>query len=271
MLHIEETEDGVKLTIPVETTAPALMTKWTRLEQESEPVKDEASGEVNDENQIEDIDDWIPLATSVRRDDEIADGPIHTNNKNAVVRNPLTIELKCRRCETSGPEAGARAFLMGPAPLSIVLCHNRIDSERSEVEEILTHELIHLYDVQTLKLDLSDCETVAYSEVRAAREAECHRSAFVAADAAHRHERGQGLAAAISETLDRHVYKPYCVHNIALGATRNMFPNRGGACLNRVWETAFGDHRPFGRSTAASKRSDPPTGSSGTFHGPSGK
>ena len=92
-----------------------------------------------------------------------------------IIHNPLTIELHCRKCASKGPEAGARAFLMGPEPLSIVLCHNRINSDVDEIEEILTHELIHLYDVQTLQLDLTDCETVAYSEVRAAREAECSK------------------------------------------------------------------------------------------------
>ena len=260
------------MTIPVETTAPAQMTKWTQLEQPSPapPAEDEAAESADGGLEEDAMEDWIPLATSVRRDDDdddvIAGGPVATAADSPTVANPLTIELKCRRCETSGPEAGARAFLMGPEPLSIVLCHNRIDSDRSEVEEILTHELIHLYDVQTLKLDLSDCETVAYSEVRAAREAECHRSV---------REARRGLAATITGALDKHVYQPYCVRSIALGATRNMFPARGTACLNKVWETAYGDHRPFAaqrrRGTTTAVPTDEDDSSSGTFHGPSGK
>lgn len=279
-LKIEETEDGVKLTIPVETTSPALMKPWTHLPRPLREQEEERSAEEDD------LEDSIFLATSVRRDDdEIA------ASRTEPVTNPLTIELKCRKCETSGPEAGARAFLMGPEPLSIVLCHNRIDADRAEVEEILTHELVHLYDVQTMKLDLSDCETVAYSEVRAAREAECHRSvrdaAKQAAQASEEKE-ATGLAAVttqITDTLETRFYKPYCVKSIALGATQNMFPREGKSCLNKVWEKAYGDHRPFARFATPNGRNGehPPSmgsngqagnrrhESSGTIHGTSDK
>jgi hypothetical protein len=241
------------------------MKKWTELEQQEQTKRayepfdnDECEHECEHEHEYEAggggiLEDWIPLATSVRRDASATDAA-NDPHASAVVAHPLTIELKCRRCETSGPEAGARAFLMGPQPLSIVLCHNRIDSDRAEVEEILTHELVHLYDVQTLQLDLSDCETVAYSEVRAAREAECDRSvrdvaAAAAANSAASAASGsfRAVTTQISETLQNRVYKPYCVRNIALGATQNMFPREGKACLNKVWETAYGDHRPFAR------------------------
>lgn len=260
ILTIEETKDGVRLTIPVETTAPAFMKKWTQLEQQprGDVINERKSGHQGEQDDDEAggvLEDWIPLATSVRRDEDENSASSSSAVPVAAVADPLTIELTCRRCETFGPEAGARAFLMGPQPLSIVLCHNRIDSDKAEVEEILTHELIHLYDVQTLKLDLADCETVAYSEVRAAREAECDRSVRDAAAAKAASEASnasassgfQAVTTQISETLQKRVYKPYCVRNIALGATQNMFPREGKACLNKVWETAYGDHRPFAR------------------------
>ena len=38
------------------------------------------------------------------------------------------IDITCRTCSDFGPEANARAFVMGPTPLSIVICHNRIAS-----------------------------------------------------------------------------------------------------------------------------------------------
>ena len=41
-------------------------------------------------------------------------------------------------------EGGARAFVRGPEPLSIVLCSNRLSSQR-EVDEVLVHELVHIY------------------------------------------------------------------------------------------------------------------------------
>ena len=39
--------------------------------------------------------------------------------------------------------------------------------------EALTHELIHGYDYKLKRCDFSTCNGLAYSEVRAAREAEC--------------------------------------------------------------------------------------------------
>jgi hypothetical protein len=135
------------------------------------------------------------------------------------IADPLTIELKCRKCASSGPEGGARAFLMGPQPLSVVLCHNRIAATQSEVEEILTHELIHLFDVQTLRLDLQDCENLAYSEVRAAKAAECRDS--------------------------WKQLQPYCVKQKAISATNNLFPQEGRECIRRVFRHAFADNRPF--------------------------
>mmetsp|Transcript_13418 Transcript_13418/g.37763 ORF Transcript_13418/g.37763 Transcript_13418/m.37763 type:complete len:464 (-) Transcript_13418:499-1890(-) len=340
LLKIEETEDGVRLTIPVETTAPALMKRWTQLkqqdasygnvgeeeEQEEEQLVQKENGDYTHASHDELLDDFLPLATSVRSDSSSS-----SPSPSSAVNNPLTIELKCRRCETTGPEAGARAFLMGPEPLSIVLCHNRIHSDADEVEEILTHELIHLYDVQTLQLDLADCETVAYSEVRAAREAECARGVVeaareaAAATAANKSD-NQGQEAAstggsnnnnnnnskskskntsnhrwpppltgmqnaatnLKESISENVIRPYCVKGIALGATQNMFPIRGKACLNKVWETAYADHRPFSRkqqgSTSGNADDDADsteqnqrhsqrraTGHSGTSHGTSSK
>ena len=191
LLKIEDVEDGVRLTIPVETTAPTMMKQWTRLRQPYTIQGADDDGDtiiraransivpalatsvrINDDNSVTST---TPTSTNSYNDDNADDDDSTTTQRTTQIKNPLTIELYCRKCSQKGPEAGARAFLMGPEPLSIVLCHNRIQSDRDEIEEILTHELIHLYDVQTLQLDLTDCETVAYSEIRAAREAECAR------------------------------------------------------------------------------------------------
>lgn len=61
---------------------------------------------------------------------------------------------------------------MEAPPPAVVLCANRLES-RQEVEEAVVHELVHAYDYLVAGRDLLDCRTLAYSEVRAARAAEC--------------------------------------------------------------------------------------------------
>lgn len=227
-LLVEDVEDGVRLTIPVETTLPTLLRRWTRLTQYHHHLRSDGSWKNNHDDDGNDTNDLIPLhhalatSASVEEDGSQLSTRMDDNKTNAgrtVVNDPLVVELKCRKCASTGPEGGARAFLMGPQPLSVVLCHNRIASHRHEIEEILTHELVHLYDVQTMQLDLQDCENLAYSEVRAAKAAEC-----------------------------RHSWKqlqPYCVKQKAICATNNLFPTEGRKCIQRVFDTAFADNRPF--------------------------
>jgi hypothetical protein len=203
-LRVEMVDDGVKLHMPVETTLPDKLLSWSQWMTPATILDAEKSNSSV-------IDKFrLPLALSVKDDAE----------RGRQLVDPLTIELKCRKCASTGPEAGARAFLMGPQPLSVVVCHNRVQSDRAEVEEILTHELVHLYDVQTLKLDLQECENLAYSEVRAAKAAECR-------DSWHPH------------------LQSYCVRQKAICATNNLFPVEGRSCIQRVFEHAFADNRPF--------------------------
>lgn len=214
-LNIEMVDDGVKLHVPVETTPPEKLLSWTRWL----PPQETLDGEKQKVPSV--FDDFrLPLALSVKE---------NAIEKSKLV-DPLTIELKCRKCASTGPEAGARAFLMGPQPLSIIVCHNRVHSEKAEIEEILSHELIHLYDVQTLRLDLQQCENLAYSEVRAAKAAECR-------DSWHPH------------------LQTYCVRQKAICATNNLFPVEGRSCIQRVFEHAFADNRPFHSQTTEAKMS----------------
>jgi hypothetical protein len=83
------------------------------------------------------------------------------------------VEVECRRYLTERPKSGARAFVKGPNPLLIVVCANRIFS-RSDMEQVLVHELIHMQDVRLLGMELRSCTEFAYSEIRAACEAECY-------------------------------------------------------------------------------------------------
>jgi len=132
----------------------------------------------------------------------------------------IPLSIMCKVCGTEGPEGSARAFVRGPSPLSIILCSNRLPTQ-NDIAEVLTHELIHVYDVHTRKWDLTDCNTLAKSEVRAAREAEC-------ADAS------------------LNFTKRFCVRNKSGVATKNMFPGKKGRdCVGRVFEEAMQDFVPF--------------------------
>jgi len=130
------------------------------------------------------------------------------------------LKIECRPCAASGPEGGARAFVMGPTPLSVVLCTNRLNfTTPEEVEQALTHELVHVYDVKVQKLDLQKCENLAYSEIRAAREGEC---------------------------ANAWLGPKYCIKNCATVATQNLFPAaQARDCIRRKWDEAMQDTRPF--------------------------
>jgi len=159
-----------------------------------------------------------PVATSpvTHSSEQGQSSHLHHHHRQQLI--PLSII--CKVCGTEGPEGSARAYVQGPSPLSIVLCSNRLPTQ-DDISEVLTHELIHVYDVHSRKWDLTDCNTLAKSEVRAAREAEC-------ADAS------------------LNFTKRYCVKNKARVATTNMFPGeRGRNCVGKVFEEAMGDNVPF--------------------------
>lgn len=128
--------------------------------------------------------------------------------------------ISCQHCGSEGAAGTARAYVQGP-PLGIVLCANRLRSA-AEVEESLVHELTHLYDLCVSRKDLRKCEPLAYSEVRAARNAEC------------------GGANASSLEWRRR----WCVKGVATRATAAMFPDRADDCIEAVFEEAMRDVRP---------------------------
>lgn len=151
----------------------------------------------------------IPISTSQA-------APVATS---AITKPGIELQIMCKKCGNDGPEAGARAYVKGPQPLSIVLCSNRLN-RKEDIEEVLVHELIHVYDVHYRNWDLTNCYTLAKSEVRAAREAECGD-------------------ASISFT------KRYCAKEKARVATKNMFPDLGTKCVAAIFEEAMADKAPF--------------------------
>ena len=70
-------------------------------------------------------------------------------------------------------------------------------------------------------MDLRDCKSLAYSEVRAAREAECSNS-----------------LTSFTGNI--------CAKDKATVATRNMFPEEGRKCVCDVFDRAIKDYAPFG-------------------------
>ena len=91
------------------------------------------------------------------------------------------------------------------------------------MEEALVHELVHVHDVLVKKLNLRDCHDLAYSEVRAAREAECH---------------------SFYTSFFKNSSK-WCIRERAKTATESMFPKEGGKCVDDVFRRAFEDEEPF--------------------------
>jgi len=153
------------------------------------------------------------------------------------------LSLQCRPCQNRGAESNARAFVMGPTPLSVVVCSNRLPAGSvEEMEQILTHELTHIYDVRHLKLNLLDCHSLAYSEIRAAREAECSPQPSSNSNSSNW---------IFGTTQSPYEQQQQCVQQKAVTATRNLFPHQAQACLDAALQAgALQDLRPFVDATS---------------------
>lgn len=182
----------------------------------------------------------IAMATSANNNTSSPDQPMQQQQLGT---NFEPLQIECRPCAAVGPESGARAFIMGPTPLSVVLCSNRLTYQTpDEMEQVLVHELVHIYDVRVQRLELrGSCENLAYSEVRAAREAEC-KEAWLA---------GQ-----------------YCIPQKAVQATANLFPAaQAKACMRKVFDAAMADTAPFARPCATSSATPVLRRQATFFHG----
>ena len=115
-IRIDNSEDGVVMSFPVRLTSPTLLMRWTKF------MRDNEEQSTTEDNLVVSPHAIATSATSAAADAAIGNPSDTSTNP----ESPLTIELKCRKCSSNGPEGGARAFLMGPSPLSVVVCHNRI-------------------------------------------------------------------------------------------------------------------------------------------------
>lgn len=167
----------------------------------------------------------LTVATSPRADLNEVPQNIYSDSHG----RPPPVQISCSWCGNNGAEGGARAYVKGPEPLSIVLCANRLAS-REEIHEVLIHELIHVYDVKFRGFDLRECTELAHSEIRAAREAECHNT--------------------------NSLFRNLCIKTKATSATNNMFPFKGKQCVDQMFDIALKDLEPLNWSGKKNRRSD---------------
>jgi hypothetical protein len=97
----------------------------------------------------------------------------------------------------------------------VVLCVNELAD--SDIEEAVVHELVHAYDYSKKRCDFSSCLGLAYSEVRAAREAEC------------------------SGKFASQWLKNQCIRNRAVLSTANLYPRSAKSCVDSVFDDALKD------------------------------
>lgn len=156
------------------------------------------------------------------------------------VLNSTPIDVLCKVCSTAAEE-NARAYLASD-PLSIVLCSNRLRTKQA-IEEALTHELVHAVDYVLERYDFSTCKGLAFSEVRAARDAECNRRFYF--DFSKKRCIRQ---TAVDSTK---VCRTVLVDVIISDLLQNLFPYDGADCVNKVFEDAMKDMFPDAPSVAA--------------------
>lgn len=125
----------------------------------------------------------------------------------------------------------------------VFILPDRVHGGDAEVLELLKHEMIHAYDHCVLKRDLSQCEQLACSEVRAAREAECSRTSDAFCDF-----QPLGAAATKRAFCDRRIKN--CVVETATRSTKSVFPETGARCVEKVVAECMLDTRKYGTSYA---------------------
>lgn len=145
---------------------------------------------------------------------------------------PLSLNFKCEICSDSGPESSARGFLADGEPMEVIFCLNHISSNRAKmqdtIKEILVHELVHAYDHGRQICDLSTCEGLAHSEIKAARAAECQAA-------------GRMLPFGLNEYL-----RNQCIRKHAIKSTANIFgKEQASRCVGTVFDRAIKDISPF--------------------------
>jgi hypothetical protein len=128
------------------------------------------------------------------------------------------IQVNCEYCSNDGVEGTARAYLSLDNGLNIVLCANRL--RENDIHEALMHEAVHAHDYLYNRCNMHSPEGLAYTEIRAAREAEC---------------------------ADKFsIFRNSCIKEKAARATKNVFPSiNTSVIVDKVFEQAMSDDKPW--------------------------
>jgi hypothetical protein len=151
--------------------------------------------------------------------------------------NVNNLLMYCRHCTKEGVEGTARAFIATPPP-QLIFCTNRLRNKK-DMEEVFVHEMLHAVDYCTRNMDLTKCEALACSEIRAAREAECLSEMVLKWNG----EKVDAPWPVSSFT------KEGCTKRLATAATQAMFPGSvGEECVEKMFKKCYKDMVPFNSS-----------------------
>eukprot|EP00501_MAST-03F_sp_TOSAG23-6_P002126 GSMAST32.ASY1.ANO1.2222.1 assembled CDS len=154
-----------------------------------------------------------------------------SSSSSSISSQTSELPIIVRQCVKDGVEGNARAFFSDPK--SITLCANRLHSEK-DVTDVMVHEFVHAYDFLVLKKDLTDCEQLACSEIRANRDGECY-SKYAEQD-----NKGMYFVQKLMKYKER-----TCTLNSAIRATQSFFPEKAEKCVKTVFEECFQNRIPF--------------------------
>jgi len=171
----------------------------------------------------------------------------------------------CSQHDDESPYGKARAYFAAPhlqdteseSKPRIVVCSNRVESSQ-DIKSVLVHEMIHAYDHCVSRKDLTKCEELACSEVRAAREGECRDnfnngfgelcSLFGVNPLNNSFNDGS-----LGEVCEW--FKKRCIKEHAVRSTSIVFPIDGPNCVKSVFERCYRDFEPIKGVTSFSRKS----------------
>jgi hypothetical protein len=165
----------------------------------------------------------------------------------------VNITIQCQKWDGDPKTKTARGYftadpVVNSAPNNnnnnsavIVLIPERVYGGEKEIHELLQHELVHAFDHCELRKDLTLCEELACSEIRAAREAECStminpHSSFTSGLFCNSIF---GKNTQFCENLKRK-----CVEKIAIRSTKSVFSKeQAEKCVRSVFDQCYADLR----------------------------
>uniref|UniRef100_A0A7S2SI97 Mitochondrial inner membrane protease ATP23 n=2 Tax=Mucochytrium quahogii TaxID=96639 RepID=A0A7S2SI97_9STRA len=168
--------------------------------------------------------------------------------------------IRCCDCSKEEGLAGsfARAYFTAPhledveseEQPQVVLCVNRLHAVE-EIEEVMTHEMVHAFDHCVAQKDLTECEPLACSEIRAAREAECRDNFHGGVGEVCRYVGMNPFDDSVPKEDENSInnicrwFKKRCARVNAARSVNAVFPGKGWNCVESVFEECYKDSHPF--------------------------